>query len=948
MIQIDRTEIETWGRKTHESHANFPKLIGKLILETTPPSTKLSVPAGSAVYFKGWDGIVTCSEKINFVPEGISLWEIGANGDLDKAQRDFKKRTSDSKGYDLTQSTFVFVTTLSFDDEVKEKWIEKRMKSSEWKNIVIIDGNDICLWLENAQVSLRWFKILKRDVPYDKIYPNEESWQMLSIGQYGEISPIVITSGRESQVDDVLAFLNGEPELKAVKASTRKEALTFILAAIQQFKPEFRELFNAKGLVIKDIDDFHHIRINKNALVITANISYDGSLHLAKKNGHHVLLPLGADDSFREEKIIDLPGIKRSGQVQGLIEMGIPKDKAERLSREAGRDFTILFHLMNDSVSLEKASKSDFESLIPFIFLGKWNDENIGDQKLVQSLSGIEYTQYTETLPDWMNRDFSPIKKIGEQWRLISPLDTWTIFSKFIGDKRLSDFRGLALDVLTEIHPKFKFSKDDRHKYNLMIDREPVKYSDWCKEGIVQTLILIAVYGDRLQLSHSSSQLWVDDFIKSLLKGASTELWSSLTGLLPLLAEASPESFMESVEESIKLDDGRIMGMFIEEKGFLSENSYQHGLLWALESLAWDPDYFHRSCLILAKLATLDPGGRMSNRPINSLIEIFKPWHFQTFASLEARQNTLEAIIKEDNNVGWKLLLSCFPEWRGIAQPTHKYRWRLFDQSYDIKYGKKQDEINDMHRTVVDIALEYCDYSEEKVASLIDCIDTTVLDFNQRKRILDNIIKNVDHIEQKEYLPYHNLRKILSSSRSHPETDWAIPEKELQHYQSLFEKLRPNNLLDNVKWLFNEHWIELPEKMDDTKDYEDSLKRQREIRVEALQKLYDEFGLSELKSLVGSVKENGSLGQTFAYVVKDLNEIIGLCNFLKGNKGELLFIQSFLYTLEFVNDKENFVFDLFDKLNKEQSWSDRELAKFFLAFRSTINLWRYLDQLSQS
>ena len=44
----------------------------------------------------GWDGVVNCEEKTEKVPSGISLWEIGTNGDEIKANKDYTKRTEDS------------------------------------------------------------------------------------------------------------------------------------------------------------------------------------------------------------------------------------------------------------------------------------------------------------------------------------------------------------------------------------------------------------------------------------------------------------------------------------------------------------------------------------------------------------------------------------------------------------------------------------------------------------------------------------------------------------------------------------------------------------------------------------------------------------------------------------------------------------------------------------
>lgn len=49
------------------------------------------------------------------------------------------------------------------------------------------------------------------------------------------------------------------------------------------------------------------------------------------------------------------------------------------------------------------------------------------------------------------------------------------------------------------------------------------------------------------------------------------------------------------------------MDMFKEENGVFSKTSHHTGLLWALESLAWLPEYLRDASLIL-KLSSLDQG----------------------------------------------------------------------------------------------------------------------------------------------------------------------------------------------------------------------------------------------------------------------------------------------------------------------------------------------------
>ena len=68
-----------------------------------------------------------------------------------------------------------------------------------------------------------------------------------------------------------------------------------------------------------------------------------------------------------------------------------------------------------------------------------------------------------------------------------------------------------------------------------------------------------------------------------------------------------------------------IRPVFDEQLGLLFPTSKHTGLLWALETLAWDPEFFRRSVLLLARLAQIDPGGRLGNRPFRSSQRNFRP-----------------------------------------------------------------------------------------------------------------------------------------------------------------------------------------------------------------------------------------------------------------------------------------------------------------------------------
>ena len=107
MIPFDRTDIETWGRK-FDAKGDFPKLISKLIFETTPRGVRFHIPSGSTVFLGGWDRRVLCPEDTNPVPKGLSVWEYGANGDVTKVNRDYNERAKNCKGL-IPRTPFISV-----------------------------------------------------------------------------------------------------------------------------------------------------------------------------------------------------------------------------------------------------------------------------------------------------------------------------------------------------------------------------------------------------------------------------------------------------------------------------------------------------------------------------------------------------------------------------------------------------------------------------------------------------------------------------------------------------------------------------------------------------------------------------------------------------------------------------------------------------------------------
>lgn len=945
MKLVTRDNLESWAKTTFSKSA-LPYLISRLVRATTPISTKADFPSGSATFIGGWDGVVSCEVETPYVPQGVSLWEFGTTDDCKgKADDDYDKRKNNPEGYNPSECTFVFVTPRLWTK--KTKWVKAKKTENFWKDVIVYDAIDIEQWLDNALSVSRWFASQDGvdSYPFDGIMTADEFWEEWSIGGKGlELLPECIISGREYEKNQLLSALQGEPTIKGVKASTKNEAIAFIIASAKTFPIEEADRFFSKSLIVDTEGNFRGIRINTNSpLNLIPRFDEAQPLYSAVSKGHHVLVPLGADDEFNQETIT-LPIIDKFGQVKSLVESGIPETDAEKFSREAGRNITILKKLLGFPYTKAKWMENEnIREIIPALLIGRWNETFVGDIELIEMLSGQKYSEYVVTLNRWKNFEESPVIQIGETWRLTSPLDLWTNLSFFLTPKDfevLQECFGLAFrNGNPTIEP------EDENSFSAYFSKRK-KYSKWSREGLVQSLILIGRLNDVKISNLKNPQSFVDALIFDLLDNASGEMWISVDHELPLIAEASPESFLSAVKKSLAKEQPEIMDMFIEEDGFIDKTSHHTGLLWALESLAWLPEYLLDSSLILLTLSRLDPGGRLSNRPSNSIAEIFKPWHYQTLASFDERTKVLRYITKKERKSGWSLLIRMLPDRHGIAHPTHKMRWRIFDKNINLSYT--YEEIWKTHSEVIEMLISIFDNDELKFAQLIEEIPN--LSSQDRKRVLEWAESIYENVEQIDFSSWESIRKILNQHRSHPDTDWALPESELVKLEALYNKLQPMDTINKYIWLFNDHWPDFPEGFKYVEnDYKERhIQQQNRINAErekAIIILREELGLRRTLDLRKKVKEPWHLGSALAGIISTQDEVLKVCECLYDDKSTIGFIHNFIYQKSRHEDftwVKSLILDL-----QEHGYSNKAISNALIPLNQNQQLWDFIASLSE-
>jgi hypothetical protein len=250
-----------------------------------------------------------------------------------------------------------------------------------------------------------------------------------------------------------------------------------------------------------------------------------------------------------------------------------------------------------------------------------------------EALTCRTYDEVEGDLAMWSAQEDTPVYRSGRTWRLVSRDDVWDLVSPLVTPTDLARFHTVAARVLREADPALEVEPPRR--FMAAVVGEPLTYSPRLRAGLAGTATFFAGYvGDQRLRDGDTGEEHADRVVRDVLDGINAEhtgrAWQSLIDVLPLLAEASPQTFLRTVEEGLAGDDPPVATLFMDDAtaslpGVTSPHIH---LLWALMVLCWSEADVSRAAMVLARLAAMDPepDARTRPRPAGCLADVFSLW----------------------------------------------------------------------------------------------------------------------------------------------------------------------------------------------------------------------------------------------------------------------------------------------------------------------------------
>jgi len=866
-LQIRAHDIQAWASGRIEPRQQLAALLRRLVNTTGVGLSKVDFPAYDDAERRGWDGYVEASAATPWIPIGVSGWEFGCNADPEsKAQADFDARVRHVLEEERRSATFVFVTPRKWPG--KQAWEKARRAEKQFRDVRAFDAVDLEQWLEQSVATQTWFAELI-GTSTEGLRSLDSCWNQWADATEPRLSRELF-AGRAEMAKGVLTNWLRDPTSRplVISAESSEEALAFLHCAADALDAATTR-FDSRCIVIDSATALQKAtRASTNFIAIV--VSHEAEEAIASLHRTQPVIVIRPRSSLDERADIALDALDDDSFQKGLQAMGIDEHEAERLARVSGQYPTILRRTLSTIPAIRQPAWSQAPALASQIIriglAGAWVTTKAADRAVLAALFGTDYERVEEVLARLRHVQGTPIWEAGSVAGAVSKVDILSACSSAITKGMIDRFFDVARTVLSESDPALDLPEDDRWAASFY--GKSRDHSETLRAGICESLVLLAVSGDslfgkRLGIDCRSK---VDALVRTLLTPFNERTWLSQRRDLQHYAEASPEVFLDIIEEDLDTDAPKIHALMSSGGNPLFSSVPRTGLLWALESLAWDPERMPRVMDILGTLSAVEINDNVGNKPEASLKAIFLWWMPQTAANAQQRTAALMRLCRHHPKIAWRICLaqldtqsasgSSRPRWRGdsvgaggVDQGMENREFQM--QAIDLAIDWPRHD----YHTLGDLVEHVHQFDDVRADRLWSAIDT----WRASNPAEEDMAALRERIRRHTDTRRGQRRDIGASSRAKA--------------RSTYESLAPQDVVARNQWLFANHWVEesFAELEDDNYDFRKRDERVAALRVAALKEVWEAQGYEGFVRICVSGGAASTAGWHLSHSVIDLS-----------------------------------------------------------------------------
>ena len=872
VLRISALRLKQWG-ETRRAEEELPGLVSRLIRSELFAAGCIRAPSDERIIEPGPDiAVNNPARATRHIPGGRSVWEVSTRADVkEKATEDLSRRGLPT-GWQQETTSFAFVTTRSWPGA--KEWAFQQHSKHPWRSITVLDATDLQGWIEESLGVQLWLM--------DRMGLEREGFQWLraAVQDWSSVAdPPPGTALLRSSVDRHFTawreWLRSPPRNPlTIIGESRGETLLFVQALIEHGASQAPRT-PVEGLCVSTEEALRHLVGSppSDVVVIPTNERVR-ELAVAHSSVLRVVLPATGQPRVMNPLNVSPAGITSVRDF--LVGEGVDSGRAAQLARSSGGSVSVLRRLTRK----DGAGTPDFQlpnRLSPILaaagLFGIWDAGSVADRKIVLRLTGQRCDEDLEKAwTDLLDLPESPVWMDGERRGVNSRLDTWQRFTEGKVTPQAVDRYFAAVGTALGEAPL------DRPGERLLLpdDYQALRDSQVSGEllrGLAQGLVLLAAFGERMnqRLVGPPVSARVAQAVFTALDDMTVDRLRILHAVMPLLAEAAPEAFLEAMEADLQQTNSAQKALLNFRRGDSGSESarliystdvlsYRSSLMRAYETLAWFPEYAEQAIDLLAQLADEEILDHHGGQPRQSLAELLKPWHCGSVLDAERHCAVLRKLAEDRPEWAFDFVQKCLRPGHDTASPTNLPLWRGEpDGAESIRSEQHNMEV---YRTAADILVQYAGKSEKTVIAAIGSVDN--LPEKQAARVWKSVAtwatSESCSPEERTRLVRHLTAFADGALIRHRREDNRAGARRVLEELSGFPVTAPD------LWLFGDN-ATIREHRPDDSGWEATAERLEQKRRSALQALRESGGIEAILSLVPEIRNTSMLGAVASRVL---------------------------------------------------------------------------------
>lgn len=591
-------------------------------------------------------------------------------------------------------------------------------------------------------------------------------------------------------------------------------------------------------------------------------------------------------------------------------------------------------HTEPELIKLDWNQNQYVTDLVLASLVGSWDEKKEADTLVLAKLTSQNYSTWVLKAREILNFSESPFTFSNGVWKVIQRDNLWDTLGDHIFDQDLDTFGEIAVAVLTERDPCFELPVENR--YAASIYGKVLTYSSVLRMGLADGLAMLGSKPNALiNCSLGKPEFTAVLAIQKIFADADWVLWGSLSQLLPLLAEAAPDQFLTAVDKALHSSPCPFDELFSQEGNGITGNNYLLGLLWALESLAWEEKYLVRVCVALGELSIHDPSESWGNRPADSLLNILLPWRPQTMAPFKKRQVAIQILVKECPEAAWKLIINLLPNQKQTSTSSYKPLRRTTIPEEATKGVTRQDYWTQV-LFYAELAISMAGQDPAKLVELVEHFDK--LPEILLKKLLEVLSSDAigNYPEDRRLQLWERLTKFISKHRRFSNAKWALDKELLSPIEVVAQKLAPSQPYYLYQHLFSDRDFDLYEQ---NGNWDEQRQKLDERRQKAVEEILNLDGIEVVIQFADAVKSPEQVGHALGQVADAIIDTVLLPKYLESkNRKFVLFVSGYVWSRYYTNS-----WSWVDALDKA-TWSCGEIGTFLSYLPFTNETWRRAEK----